>query len=61
MPELKEISPRDRFYYEVLDLRKRLDTLIREFESSMRDNSVTASGPMAITDPETGRKVEVKG
>jgi hypothetical protein len=35
MPKLKEISPSDRLYHELLEMRRRLNMMIKDYESSL--------------------------
>jgi hypothetical protein len=53
MGELKEISAEDRFYHEVVELRKKLDLIIVDFESSRVEDSKRS--PAKLIDHRTGK------
>lgn len=60
MAKLEPMEDHMKFFYQIKELHKKLGILIRDFEATLPDSTIKQSGPMEITDPETGRAIEVK-
>ena len=53
---LRKITPEDRLYFEIKQLRSRLDMLIREYEDSLpADRKAAPRKAVAVIDPRTQR------
>ena len=55
MGDLREITTEEKFYYEVVELRKRLDLIIRDFEAARSSGSDDEQNNCEVIDPRTDR------
>ncbi len=55
MAELKEMGIEERFLYELIDLRKRLDLLIRDFQASITVDEKRKPMTKELINPLTGK------
>ena len=52
---LKPLTPHERFYHQVLDLRRKLDQLLLEYEDSLPNREEKGPVKVVLIDPRTKR------
>jgi len=55
MGNLRKITTEEKFYYEVVELRKRLDLIIRDFEAARSAGNDDEQNGCDVIDPRTDR------